>query len=125
MNSYNHYAFGSVVAWVYRYVAGIDTTLSSPGFKKVIIHPHFDPRVKTSKVEYESMYGKIVTDWSYASSGDFTIRVKIPANTTADVYLPAKPTAQVTEGGGKIEAQIEQGEFLIHIGSGTYEFKVK
>ena len=36
MNSYNHYAFGSVVAWVYRYAAGIDTTPDSPGFKEII-----------------------------------------------------------------------------------------
>ena len=35
MNSYNHYAFGSVMAWVFRRVAGIDTDvrrgISSPG----------------------------------------------------------------------------------------------
>jgi alpha-L-rhamnosidase len=125
MNSYNHYAFGSVVAWVYRYVAGIDTTLSSPGFKKVVIRPHPDPRLTFSKGEYESVYGKIVTEWSSASSGSLKLRVKIPANTTADIYLPANPTAQVTEGGEKVDAQIERGEFVIHIGSGTYEFEVK
>ena len=42
MNSYNHYAFGSVIAWVYRYAAGIDTTPDSPGFKEIVVHPHLD-----------------------------------------------------------------------------------
>jgi alpha-L-rhamnosidase len=106
-------------------VAGIDTTLSSPGFKKVVIRPHLDPRLSFSKGEYESVYGKIVTEWSSAASEPFKLRVKIPANTTADVYLPAKPTAQVTESGKKVDAQIERGEFVIHIGAGTYEFEVK
>src|SRR5207253_2567508 len=39
MNSYNHYAFGSVVAWVYRYVAGIDAAPDAPGFREIVIHP--------------------------------------------------------------------------------------
>src|SRR6202021_653439 len=40
MNSYNHYAFGSVIAWVYRYAAGIDTTPDSPGFRGKGFRPH-------------------------------------------------------------------------------------
>src|SRR5580658_826775 len=35
MNSYNHYAFGSVIAWVYRYVVGID--MAAPGFHDIVI----------------------------------------------------------------------------------------
>ena len=45
MNSYNHYAFGSVMAWVYRRAAGIDTDPSGPGFQHVAVQPHFDPRI--------------------------------------------------------------------------------
>ena len=26
MNSYNHYAYGAVADWIYRYAAGIDTS---------------------------------------------------------------------------------------------------
>jgi alpha-L-rhamnosidase len=39
MNSFNHYAFGSVLAWVYRYAAGIDTEPDGPGFRQIVIHP--------------------------------------------------------------------------------------
>ena len=39
MNSFNHYSFGSVVAWVYRSVAGIDTAPDGAGFQHIVIHP--------------------------------------------------------------------------------------
>jgi len=45
MNSYNHYAFGSVVAWVYRSVAGIDTDTAAPGYREVVIRPRLDARI--------------------------------------------------------------------------------
>jgi alpha-L-rhamnosidase len=125
MNSYNHYAFGSVVAWVYRYVAGIDTSLIAPGFKKIVIHPHLDARLTSSKGEYDSIYGGIATEWTNSATGRFQLKVKIPANTTADVYLPAKPNAQVFEGEKKMDAQALEGMFIVHVGSGTYNFEVR
>ena len=125
MNSYNHYAFGSVVAWVYRYVAGIDTSLSAPGFKKIVIYPHLDERLTSSKGEYDSIYGKIATEWTNTATGRFRLKVKIPANTTADVYLPAKPNAQVFEGDRKMDAQAQEGMFIVHVGSGAYDFEVR
>lgn len=125
MNSYNHYAFGSVVAWVYRYVAGIDTSQSGPGFKKIVIHPHLDPRLTSAKGEYDSVYGEISTAWTNPAGGPFTLKLKIPANTSADVYLPAKKGATVFEGGKKRETELRNGTFFVQVGSGTYEFAVK
>src|SRR5262249_61835878 len=63
MNSYNHYAFGSVVAWVYRYVAGIDTTPDGAGFHHVIVRPHLDPSMPHASGHYDSPYGRISTEW--------------------------------------------------------------
>jgi alpha-L-rhamnosidase len=85
MNSYNHYAFGAVMAWVYQRAAGIDTDATGPGFHHLTIHPHFDPTLPQLHVEYDSAYGTIVSDWQQ-SLHHFTI--KIPANTTATVMLP-------------------------------------
>jgi alpha-L-rhamnosidase len=104
MNSFNHYAFGSVMAWVYRYVAGIDTDPAAPGFRKIIIRPRVDPLLTYAGAEYDSVYGKIVTHWSAPANGAFTLKVTIPANTAAQVHLP----------NGKIE----------EVGSGSHEFRV-
>ena len=126
MNSYNHYAFGSVIAWVYRYIAGIDTFPSSPGFKKIVIRPRLDSRVTFARGEYDSMYGKIVTDWKGSAEGPFSLRVTIPANTTAEVFLPAASArAQITENGKKIVAQRIADSLAVSVGSGSYNFEVK
>ena len=125
MNSYNHYAFGSVIAWVYRYAAGIDTTPDSPGFKQIVIHPHLDSRMPSARAEYESVYGKIVSDWKGTSGGPFSLAVTIPANTSARIFLPATAGLHVTEGGNAINAQAENGSYVIRVGSGSYNFEVK
>jgi alpha-L-rhamnosidase len=125
MNSYNHYAFGSVMAWVYRYAAGIDTSLAGPGFKQIIIHPHLDTTMTSAKGEYDSVYGKISTDWTNAPSGVFKLKISIPANTSAEVYLPSKGNASIFEGGKKIDAEIKDGSIFVHVGSGVYDFEVK
>jgi len=125
MNSYNHYAFGSVIAWVYRYAAGIDTATRAPGFKEIIVHPHLDPQMPSARAEYDSVYGKIVSDWKGTSSGPFSLQVTIPANTSAKVFLPAIQGTHVTEDGNPIETQLESGVSVVRVGSGTYIFEVK
>lgn len=125
MNSYNHYAFGSVVAWVYRYSAGIDTSLSAPGFKEIVVHPHLDARMPAAQAEYESVYGKIVSDWKGTPKEPFSLKLVVPANTSAKVFLPARAGAQVTEGGNPVETKSEDGAAVVHVGSGTYDFEVK
>jgi alpha-L-rhamnosidase len=125
MNSYNHYAFGSVIAWVYRYAAGIDTTLDAPGFKEIVVHPHLDARMSSARVEYDSIYGKIVSDWKGTPAGPFSLRVTIPANTSARVFLPAIVGANLTEDGSPVDAQTENGSYAVRIGSGSYNFEVK
>jgi alpha-L-rhamnosidase len=124
MNSYNHYAFGSVIAWVYRYTAGIDTTTGS-GFKEIVIHPHPDARMTSARAEYESIYGKIVSDWKGTPSGPFSLSVTVPPNTSAQVFLPVISGALLTENGNPAEAQQSEGSYVVKVGSGTYDFEVK
>jgi alpha-L-rhamnosidase len=125
MNSYNHYAFGSVIAWVYRYAAGIDTTPDSPGFKEIVIHPHLDARMTSARAVYESIYGRIISDWKGSPAGPFSISVTIPANTSARVILPAIAGAHLTKDGNPVQVQAEGGSYVIPIGSGSYNFEVK
>jgi alpha-L-rhamnosidase len=125
MNSYNHYAFGSVIAWVYRYAAGIDTTPDSPGFKEIVIHPHLDSRMTSARAEYESIYGKIVSDWKGTPAGPFSLSVTIPANTSARVVLPVIAGARLTRDGSPVDVQTEGGSYVVRIGSGSYNFEVK
>jgi alpha-L-rhamnosidase len=125
MNSYNHYAFGSVIAWVYRYSAGIDTLPSVPGFKEIVIHPHLDARMSSARGEYDSIYGKIVSNWKGSPAGPFSLQVTIPANTSAKVFLPVIAGAHITEGGNPVEAREDSGSYVVSVGAGSYNFEVK
>ena len=125
MNSYNHYAFGSVLAWVYRYAVGINTNHGVPGFKDIVIHPRLDPRMMSARGEYDSIYGKIVTDWKGTADGPFSLQVTIPANTSAKIFLPGIGAGHVTEDGQAVDVHHEDGSYVMQIGSGSYSFEVK
>jgi alpha-L-rhamnosidase len=128
MNSFNHYSFGAVGRWLFGTVAGIDT--DGPGYKKIIIRPR-PGEITNTNASYDSIHGKIVSDWRL--KGDkFTLNVTIPANTTATVYVPAGSTDSVTESGQPATMskavqflRMEQGNAVFAVGSGQYKFVSK
>jgi alpha-L-rhamnosidase len=125
MNSYNHYAFGSVMAWVYRRVAGIDTDATGAGFHHLTIRPDVQARLTSVQGEYDSAYGTVTTDWSKGANGQLMLSVRVPANSTATVYLPAKGATAVTESGKSVEASREGEFFAVKIGAGQYRFATR
>ena len=40
MNSFNHYAYGAVGAWMYAVIGGIDLDPDQPGYKHIVMHPY-------------------------------------------------------------------------------------
>ncbi|MGN0162428.1 MAG: family 78 glycoside hydrolase catalytic domain [Candidatus Ornithomonoglobus sp.] len=67
MNSYNHYAYGSVVDWLYSVAAGIKPVEENAGFKEAVIAPITDKRLGSIKASYDTAYGKIISSWRYDS----------------------------------------------------------
>ncbi|NLB38937.1 MAG: family 78 glycoside hydrolase catalytic domain [Clostridiales bacterium] len=51
MNSMNHYAYGSIVEWMYRYMVGLNPDPNAPGFKRAVIAPMPDPRMRSVKAK--------------------------------------------------------------------------
>jgi alpha-L-rhamnosidase len=91
MNSYNHYAYGAVAEWMYRYAAGVDTVSSSPGFHTINLHPNFDARLQHLSFDYDSPYGPIHSDWRI-DGGHATWNVTVPPNATA-FFSPSQTNA--------------------------------
>jgi len=93
MNSYNHYAYGAVADWIYRYAAGIDTTPSDPGFHTIYLHPNFNPELGQIDFSYDSTYGRIHSAWKL--DGKTAVwHLTVPPNTTAELPLSAKQATQ-------------------------------
>jgi alpha-L-rhamnosidase len=125
MNSYNHYAFGSVMAWVYRSVAGIDTNVEGAGYREIVVHPVLDPRLTHARGEYDSVYGRIVSDWNAKPGEALTLDLTIPANTRAKVYLPAFSHATLIVDNQPVHARSQAGSLIVKLGSGSYHLEVR
>ncbi|MBA4146624.1 MAG: family 78 glycoside hydrolase catalytic domain [Verrucomicrobia bacterium] len=136
MNSFSHYAFGAVMEWAYRVLAGIDTDGS--GYKRIFIQPNPPssnattaknaPQMNWVRAEYGSARGKITSAWKM-NNGNFELNVTIPANTTAIVSLPTRAADAITEGGKPLKdaagvkfLRVENDRAILEVGSGDYRF---
>ena len=130
MNSYNHYAYGAVADWIYRYAAGIDTTPLDAGFHTVVLHPVFDARLGKIAFDYASSYGPIHSDWT-ANETSADWHVTIPANTHGWLPLNATEAAKYKLNGEAIstsklaKTSTREGESGYELGPGSYNFEVK
>jgi len=89
MNSFNHYAYGSIGEWMYRYSAGIEVDQNNPGFKNIILQPTPGGSLTFVNSSVASQYGEIQSNWTFDNdTKSFNLNVKIPANSTATLYLP-------------------------------------
>jgi alpha-L-rhamnosidase len=128
-NSNNHFMLGHLMEWFYSGLGGIRQEEGSIAFSKIRIFPEFVGDLTTSKVSYLSPYGLISTNWIKTAT-ELQLEVNIPANTTANIYLPVLQGQQIfmndrpwTMDHGP--STVENGRQKIAIGSGNYKFKVK
>lgn len=131
MNSHNHPMMGSVSAWFYKYLAGINADPRGPGFKRIILRPYPVKDLGWVRAEYTSMYGVIRSSWR-KESGAFIYKITVPANTTATVFLPAADLDHVKESGRAVSGsegvkwlRNESGYVVLETGSGDYEFSAR
>jgi len=131
MNSFNHYAYGAVAAWMFETAAGI--AQSAEGFKRIRIEPHLDERL-TVRASYDSAYGKISAESACTKDG-WTYCCTLPANTTAEIILPATQSQSCKVNGKEMDSLQAEEDGILFTGrerdkilfeavSGSYQFKI-
>jgi alpha-L-rhamnosidase len=130
MNSFNHYAYGAIGDWMYRVIAGLDTYEDGPGYKHIKIQPHPGGGLTKAAATLQTYYGPASSSWTI-NGNELTLEVEIPANTTADIYIPAASADAITESGKSLagikELQVNGTEnqyVVVKAGSGKYRFVV-
>ena len=133
-NSFNHYSYGSVVAWMFRGMAGISYDEEHPGFKHILLMPHPDRSLPSVEATYDSIYGPIVSNMRYEGDA-WLYHAAIPANTTATLSLPVKDMAQLQVNGSADYTHVEGLTFegfdaaaeiaTFQVQPGTYSFRVQ
>lgn len=124
MNSYNHYAFGAVVGFFYRRLAGIAP--ASPGFRRIAVRPVWLPAVGRVSARYDSVMGPIEAATDGDEGGLCRLTLRIPPNTAAAVELPGgewrigdvrlgdyDAVSSLVEAGGPTCFELPGGEYLI------------
>lgn len=106
--SFNHYAYGSVLAWIYKTAAGIAADPSAPGFRNVLMRPIPDRRIGFVKASYRSAAGLITSHWWYEGE-KWIWEFSVPVGSTASVILPGE-SAAVTYGSGshRVERPVQK-----------------
>ena len=124
MNSHNHPMMASVDAWFYRYLLGIEPETENPGFEEFSLKPYPPSALEWAKGSLETVKGKIGSAWR-RTGRNFVWSVDIPANTRADVSVPAAKGAAVTVNGKRVKTSYDKGYATFSLGSGSYEIKSK
>jgi alpha-L-rhamnosidase len=129
MNSFAHYSFGAVYQWMVDNIGGI--LRSAPAYKEILIAPQMDEKLAFASVAYQSVRGRIATDWK-RNGNKLLLNVAIPANTTALVAIPARSAADITESGCPLDkapgvkfVRLDGSNALLAVGSGNYAFTAK
>jgi alpha-L-rhamnosidase len=128
--SKNHVMMGSIDAWFYKYIAGIQLDETNTAFKLFQIKPIFVDGLGEAKGEVMTMRGIVSSEWE-RSPGLFTLNIQIPFNTTATVDLPGNKNDEVKEGNmpvNRVEGVqylgFEHGVHRLLVHSGKYSFQI-
>ncbi|KAL4895575.1 bacterial alpha-L-rhamnosidase-domain-containing protein [Aspergillus ambiguus] len=100
MTSFNHYALGSVVNWLHENVGGI--SIIEPGWRVFKVQPVPGGTIKSACIQYESPYGFIECSWSVQDASRFIMKLSIPPNTSALVFLPEEGCVSSNEKKGNL-----------------------
>jgi len=120
--SHSHPMFGSVAAWFFQGLGGINPDENNPGFKHIVIKPNVISDLDYSNALYKSAYGEIISSWKY-ENGDLKLMVVVPPNTTASVFIHGNNIEN-----GSVDNSdanfigVEANRFHYEVPSGKYEF---
>ncbi len=139
MNSHNHIMFGSIDAWFYKVLAGINIDPAGPGFRKVIIRPHIVGDLNYVSASIKTTRGILSSSWK-KSDHSLALNISLPVNTQAKVSVPKMKLGNVTikesgkavwenssyiEGIAGITGASEDEEYVtFEVGSGLYSFEL-
>jgi alpha-L-rhamnosidase len=115
MNSFNHYAYGAIGAWLYNTVAGIEIDPAQPGYRHILLRPQPGGGLTHACGTLKTLYGSITSQWKL-EKGVFDWEVVVPPGTSATVHLPVKDARKITMNGTAITGTVHE------VSAGKYHF---
>ncbi|MFN8371342.1 MAG: family 78 glycoside hydrolase catalytic domain [Anaerolineae bacterium] len=127
MNSLNHYAYGSIVEWMYRDMCGLNPSSGDNGlvgFRHARIAPKPDRSLQWAKARYRSAAGVYESGWRLDDLGNLTLELTIPFNASAQVVLPEAHADEITLNGYKLHEGVQRDHSVeLTLGAGRYRIE--
>jgi len=120
---WNH-VWGAVPANIIpRKLMGIEPL--EPSFRKIRIKPQ-PSTLAHAEIKCPTIRGEVLVSFQNKPNDSFKLNITIPANTTADVYLPFWSKSQKVTQNGSAVAFKQEGKFavIVGVGSGNSNFEV-
>lgn len=118
--SRNHIMFGEIGAWLYKGIAGIKPDEKAPGFRNILLAPHFVEGLNSFEASHESPYGKIISSWE-RSGKKIVYTVTVPPGATADIRFSIPAGKKVY----KEDKTTVDNMNVYTINAGKYRFEIK
>jgi alpha-L-rhamnosidase len=122
---------GSIDAFFYNTLAGIKIDEEFPGCERITIKPYIPESLSFVTASIETVKGRVAVHWEKSNS-ELILNIEIPANSVADIYIPAKDAARIFESGIPVSENsdiklIETSDSYCHylVMSGKYRFVIK
>jgi alpha-L-rhamnosidase len=112
MLSFNHYAYGAVLDWVYRTLAGIAPDPAAPGYRSVVLAPHPVAGIDQVTASIRTGFGELSVDWTTDGAGVFAARYVVPFGVTATFHAPAANRPPVTLAPGVHEVRVPDARIV-------------
>jgi alpha-L-rhamnosidase len=127
MNSFNHYAYGSIVEWMYRDMCGLNPSSGDDlltGFRRARIAPKPDKALQWAKAKYHSAAGLFESGWRLEANGSLCFEFTIPFNVQAQVILPDARLGEITINGKKSPAGTQHNaDLVLRLDAGRYKIE--
>jgi alpha-L-rhamnosidase len=117
MNSFNHYAYGAIGAWLYNIVTGIEVDPVRPGYKHIVLRPQPGGGLSSACGRLQTLYGEVISEWKL-DDNRFEWTIVVPPNTTATAYVPASRQETMKLNGETVVGTVHE------IPAGKYHFLV-
>ena len=98
--SWNHFMLGAIDEWFFRTLGGIQIDEQRPGGKYLVIRPEVLGDMTFVKCATQTLYGQVAVDWEIQDD-TFVLKVEIPANSEAKIYMPGQEKPQYEVKAGK------------------------
>lgn len=117
MNSMNHYSYGAIVEWMFRYVAGINTIDSAPGLRCVSLQPVLNCELGMADASYDSACGIYHCAWRLIDPMHVELEVSVPFGGKAELHLPLASESVMQEKSNPMFADVQDRVCILEAGA--------